>query len=341
MKKYLLPENGTFFKANLHCHSVVSDGKLTPERLKEIYKEKGYSIIAYTDHDVFIQHNDLSDENFLALNGYEMEIDESKDCQFSDKKTTHICFIALEKDNNRQVCYHRNKYVWGNALEYRKYVNFDKSLPDYERHRTPEGVSEIMKISRDSGFFVTYNHPKWSLESYDDYSLYEGMHAMEICNFGCVNEGYGDYNPEVYDNILRTGKRIYCIATDDNHNFHPLDSVRCDSFGGFTMIKADKLEYKTITNALLAGNFYASQGPLINSLVFEDGYIYINCSIAKRIIMNTGHRRTEWAENVDSSINEAKFKVNLDDIYVRITVIDKEGKPANTNAYFVDELYNL
>ena len=33
MKKYLLPENGNFYKANLHCHSTFSDGKWTPEEL--------------------------------------------------------------------------------------------------------------------------------------------------------------------------------------------------------------------------------------------------------------------------------------------------------------------
>ena len=34
MKKYLLQENGNFYKANLHCHSIVSDGAFTPEELK-------------------------------------------------------------------------------------------------------------------------------------------------------------------------------------------------------------------------------------------------------------------------------------------------------------------
>ena len=39
MKKYLLPEKGNFYKANLHTHSTISDGKLTPEAVKEAYKE--------------------------------------------------------------------------------------------------------------------------------------------------------------------------------------------------------------------------------------------------------------------------------------------------------------
>lgn len=54
MKKYLLPEGGSFYKANLHCHSTLSDGALSPAELKEAYKAKGYSVIAYTDHNILI-----------------------------------------------------------------------------------------------------------------------------------------------------------------------------------------------------------------------------------------------------------------------------------------------
>ena len=38
MKKYLLPNDWNFYKANLHCHSTWSDGKHTPAELKELYK---------------------------------------------------------------------------------------------------------------------------------------------------------------------------------------------------------------------------------------------------------------------------------------------------------------
>ena len=42
MKKHFLPESGTFYKANLHAHTSVSDGKLTPAELKEAYKIASY-----------------------------------------------------------------------------------------------------------------------------------------------------------------------------------------------------------------------------------------------------------------------------------------------------------
>ena len=341
MKKYLLPEEGNFYKANLHCHSTVSDGKLSPETLKGAYMAHGYSIIAYTDHDVMIPHHELTDERFLALTGYEMEVNEPDGGRpFNLLKTCHMCFIALEPEKEEQVCYHRSKYLFGGAVKYRDKVKFDETLPDYERVYSHEGISEMMKMGREGGFFVTYNHPYWSMEKYSDYSGYENMNAMEICNYGCVAVGYIDYDPQSYDDFLMQGKRIFCVATDDNHNGKPLDDRASDSFGGFTMIKADKLEYRTVTKALEAGNFYASQGPIINALWFEDGEIHIECEPADRILFNTGRRRAEARfDRSGNGLTEASFKVAPEDKYVRLTVIDKQGYHANTNGYFTDELF--
>ena len=47
----LLPKDVTYYKANLHCHTVFSDGKMTPEEVKKNYQEKGYQVLAITDHD--------------------------------------------------------------------------------------------------------------------------------------------------------------------------------------------------------------------------------------------------------------------------------------------------
>ena len=50
MKKYLISPDKKQYKANLHCHSVLSDGRKTPEELVEAYKSRGYGILAITDH---------------------------------------------------------------------------------------------------------------------------------------------------------------------------------------------------------------------------------------------------------------------------------------------------
>ena len=75
--RYLISPNKKQYKANLHCHSVLSDGKKTPEELKEMYKGEGYGILAITDHERPASHKELSDDDFLMLTGYEAYIQPS------------------------------------------------------------------------------------------------------------------------------------------------------------------------------------------------------------------------------------------------------------------------
>ena len=71
MKTYLIP-NTKQYKANLHCHTVHSDGWKTPEVLKKEYMERGYSIIAFTDHEYIVNHQHLNDDNFIAIIFFEI-----------------------------------------------------------------------------------------------------------------------------------------------------------------------------------------------------------------------------------------------------------------------------
>lgn len=334
MKKFLLPENGNFYKAALHLHTNITDGDLTPEEFKKLYLDAGVSIVAYTDHDIFITHNDLTDNNFLALNGYELEIyeiNQPTNLKITGK-TCHICFIALSPDIKTPVCLHREKYQVGNAAKYAHLTHFPKDLPDYEREYSAECVCDIMQKGRENGFFVTYNHPTWSGESYPEYMNYNGMHALEIFNYESFITGNEDYNPRVYDDMLRGGKKIFCTAGDDAHG--PVTIA-----GGITVIKADKLEYNCIANALKNGNFYATSGPEIKELYIEDDNVYVKTSPAYTISITAGLRRTAVRRaNLNSNVTEAVFKVFPYDKHFRITVTDWNGKKANSNAYFLEDI---
>ncbi len=339
MRKYLLPEGGQFYKANLHCHTNVSDGRLSPAEMKAEYQKRGYSIIAYTDHNILVPHPDLTDDDFLALHGVEYDITEGAKNgeQFHQLKTCHICLIATNPDYTVQPCF-RNSWLYEH-LEDKSVVQRDESIPPYEFQYNAAYINDMIKTSREKGYFVTYNHPAWSQEGFEIYSKYEGMHAMEICNYGCMTEGYHDFNAKVYQEFLHQGKKIYCIAADDNHNGYPLESPYCDSFGGFTMIKADKLEYRSVTDALLKGHFYASRGPEIYSLFIEGNKLHITTSDAATITFTSGirHCYTEFPAEGDH-LNGTIFDVWPQDKFVRITVCDKEGRKATTNAYFVEDL---
>lgn len=333
MKKYLISENGNFYKANLHCHSNFSDGQLSVDDIKKAYKEQGYSVVAFTDHDIFIPHPELDDEDFLALHGFEVEINENKEgAGWDEIKCCHICAIALDKDTVMQPCWHRTQYLFGNAPSHRNEVKYDENEPDFVREYTGERLSEMMETFRKKGFFVTYNHPAWSMEDYSNYMGYNGMHAMEMVNFGCVAAGYPDINQAQYDDMLRGGKRIYCIAADDNHGTY-------DRFGGYTMIKAEKLEYSAVTKALSEGNFYCSEkGPAIKSLYVEDGKVTIETENAREIYIVRGVRRAGKKYDESCSLTNATFDIKPNDVYFRLVVVGKDGHCSFTNAYFVDTL---
>ena len=329
MKKYLIPAEGKFYKANLHSHSTVSDGELTPEQMKKLYADNGYSIIAFTDHNRFVTHNELSDEHFLALNGVENAADETGKPRFYDRCCA-VCYIALSPERTLHP-FQTEENVVGDG----EYSPLSVSY-------CAGDVNRMIRLGKENGFFVTYNHPTWSLENYERYMSYEGMHCMEIFNFSSAVDGYNEYNGDIYDDMLRSGKKLFCIATDDNHNRAP-GTKHWDSFGGFTMIKSPSLKYEDVTSALMHGHFYASRGPIINALWIDtdDMSLHIECEKAKKIVFTRGGRRCRaaYAEEMGVEyINEVKFSVNPTDIYVRVTVFDENGLTADTNAYFTDEL---
>ncbi len=339
MKKYLISNSGTFYKTNLHCHTTFSDGKLTPEEVKEHYKSLGYSAVAFTDHDLMVCHNHLTDDNFVALNGFEVEYWE-KDRAVKSFAFTHQChinFIALDPDNDIQPFWHRTKYIIGNN-HLRHLGKFDENEPDFERWYEKHTISRMMREGQKKGFFVTYNHPYWSREDYSLYSTYEGMNALEIMN-GAISVGFEDYAIRPYDDLLRQGKRILAIAGDDNHNRHPLNSPYSDSGVCWTMIKAEKLTYKALTDALLKGDLYSSEGPEIYELYVEDNKVTIKCSEAQSInIVRAGRKNAIVTMQDGKPVTEATFDLHSDCYgYFRITVTDLKGKKAFTNAYFPDQ----
>lgn len=346
MKKYLLPETGAFYKTNMHCHSTVSDGKYTPAELKEMYSAHGYSAVAFTDHDVFFAHDELTDEHFVALHGFELGVGFATPESLVypgvvKEHCSHFCFVALNKDDMRPVCLHRTKYLpvlgKNSALNTPKMAWGDE--PDYEKVYTPDGVNDIFAKGKARDFFVTYNHPVWSLEGYSFYSQYKGMAALEIFNYGNIVAGYDDCNPHEYDELLRLGNRIGCIGGDDNHCRKSPDDPLFDCFGAWTMINAKQLDYDGLADGLRNGNYYASMGPEFKSLWTENEIIHVETSPVRSIIFSTGIRRAKHIGNSKTeSVTSADFECTPHDDYVRITLVAQDGSKAFSRAYFTDEL---
>ncbi len=336
MKKILIDSNKNCYKANLHCHTTESDGVMTPAQVKKAYKDKGYSVIAFTDHEHLIDNSHLNDGDFLALTGCEVAIKQFPKMSTlvkTDMKVCHLNFIARKADNVDTPCY---SSVYDHFLNEGNKDKVVHTCGEYNRSHSAKGISEMIRIANESGFLVAYNHPRWSLENACDYLGYEGLWAVEIFNTGVNRAGLYEYDINVFDDFLRKGDRVACVSTDDNHNPN-------DCFGGWVMINTSDFTYDGIICALENHNFYASTGPVIKNLVIRDNQAILTYEKGKYATISCQSRRSKKiiAENPDGE-NVAIFEILPDkDGYIRFDVVDVEENRANTNAYFCDELYNL
>lgn len=328
----LLDENMSFYRANLHCHSNMSDGCYSPEVMKEEYKKRGYSVLAFTDHEHVIDNSHLSDPDFLVLTACEVAIKELPDqstMKNFDMKVCHLNFYALDPHNDVTPCYSSlaDHFINENCREKIRHEG------EYKRVYSADGINEMIRIAKEKGFIVSYNHPSWSLENATDYLGYDGMFAVEIYNNGCAMCGHND-NESVFDDLLRAGKKVYCTACDDSHNRAPFGSPYNDSFGGWVCINAGSLTYENIMQALQNGKFYASTGPSVFSLVRDGNFVTVKTSPCDKIqYITKGRRRGVVISDTPDGVTEATFEIRDTDGYFRIKIIDSHGKCAYTQAY--------
>jgi len=328
------------FKANLHSHSNLSDGTLTPEELKAAYKSRGYSVLAITDHERPHDHSALSDDDFLMLTAYEAHIRHSPEGK-SDLygPEIHINLISREPHNLALIDY--SPYYAGRLSEEEKNGGIPLIMPDRVRDYTPEYINHFVEKANRHGYICTHNHPTWSLEAHETVAQYRGFFSMEMCNYNSHIAHHIEYNANLYDRLMRDGRRIFCHSVDDDHNRKPFDTPGSDSFGGFTMILAEELTYPAIIDALEKGNFYSSMGPEIHELTFDGPNVHIETSPVTQIAMIYGAKRPQaFLASEDEPITSADFVIPESAPYVRFTLCDAHGRHTDTRGFFRDELVN-
>ena len=342
MKRYLLPDEGIFYKACLHVHSTASDGLMTPADIKKLYMERGYSIVAYTDHEVIVPHNELRDGQFLPITGAEISVNKDiPGLSYRYSKQYHLNILSKDPEKT-DISFFTMSYVyWKSSLPY---ISEKMQATEYPREYNNECVNDIIKRAREEGFLIALNHPGLSGQSYPDYAELKGFWGVEVFNTGSVGNGRVETEQPLID-LLELGERVFPLATDDMHGDY-------GAFGGWTMIKAPSLEYSVVMDSLEKGDFYSSTGPEIHALYLEDETLWVECSEASLIRVNTERRVSMIKKAGDDPLTrvgfdmhsyfEGSFEKNMPcKPYFRVTVQDAKGGRAYTRAYFLDEFKDI
>ena len=334
---YLISPHKNQYKANLHCHSTLSDGKRTPRELKEDYKAHGYHILAITDHEVPKDHSVMSEPGFLMLTGYENYIRTTEGGVYHRyRPEVHLNLFARDPHNETRICYNP---CYCKYLTPEPQAAMPKAGSQRPREYSREYINEYIRTARENGYLVSYNHAYWSMEEEADILAYDGYFSMEMVNYSSYLSNNLEYNAALYDRMLLSGKRVFCHAGDDNHNKRDPEDPEYDSYGGITMILADELKYDRIIEAMELGEMYSTMGPLFHEVSFDGTTLHVECSEVARIHVYFGSKTpTRLCAKPGETLSGGDLHVDPDCRYVRVSIFDRDGMCADTRGFFRDEL---
>ncbi len=178
----LFREGKRFFKGNLHCHSTLSDGLLSPSEVSAFYRQRGYDFLAITDHRKLSPPSHLED-GLLLLSG--MELDYSL-----PGEVLHLIGIGMDQ-------------AYAGSKSYR---------------RGPQAGIDSM---RRHGGRVILAHPAWSLNTLSTLSSLKGMTAAEVYNSVSTFPWNGDRADAsvLLDIAASHGSPYGFVASDDSHYY--------------------------------------------------------------------------------------------------------------------------
>jgi hypothetical protein len=180
MSKFINPfeSSGRWFKANLHTHTTVSDGKISPSQRVEQYRRAGYDVLALTDHHATNDILGLSDRRMLVVSGIELH----PPCRL--EKTSHH-FVVLGVPHGFQV-------------------------------RKGAGANECIEQARKAGGVVILAHPFWTGLQFTAIKGLRGLSAVEVYNTTCAGCGRPCSENE-WAYMLDHGLRLPAVGVDDAH----------------------------------------------------------------------------------------------------------------------------
>lgn len=169
------------YKVNLHMHTTVSDGFLSPADAIARYAAAGYDAVALTDHWSIASTEERG--GLLVLSGVEYDT-RTFDCRAG---VYHILGIGM------------------------------KDAPAIEKYDAAQKILD--EINRVGGFAVLA-HPAWSLNTPEDIMKLEGVAATEIYNtVSGVHESRRPDSSLIVDMLATRGHVLPLTAADDAHYY--------------------------------------------------------------------------------------------------------------------------
>jgi len=299
-----------WYKGNTHAHTIKSDGASTPENVAKWYRDHGYNFLFITDHEMLTPVDELN-KLFGAPGEFSVFIGQEV-TDYLNKKPYHVNGLGVSSviKPNR-----------GTTIVQNVQLNIDSV-------RKAGGVPQV-------------NHPNfgWALEA-EQIAQLKNVNLLEIFNgHPLVNNlgGGGSMSVEqMWDVVLSSGKLIFGIASDDVHTVEDPGNPKVPTPGhGWVMVNAPELSQRAVMDALDRGDFYSSTGVELESYAVDKNAVVIAVKKerwSKYNIRFIGRGGKMLAESFESP---ATYKIKGNEGYIRVKVIESNGKAAWTQPLMI------
>jgi len=284
-----LDGSGQWLKAGFHCHTVNSDGGMSPEETVNCYRNKGYHCVGITDHFTVTPTEQFSDENFVAID-------------------------ATENGGHPDIIG----------------VGVTSAIPE------EEPLAQRAKALSEQGGFTIAAHPTYCAVTPDVYLDCPDLMAMEILNAYCDEAYTNGLATELWDMLLGQGKRIWGVAGDDAH-LNPKKRYYSDAGKAWVEIWAKEFSREAILKALKNGAFFSTQGPRFQSITVQGAQIQLTCTPVAQVRWRTFGKVgfVDYAPSGESLTRSELPEWFRPNAFVRIELVDHQGKKAWSNPFFV------
>jgi hypothetical protein len=278
------------FKGNIHCHSNISDGVLSPTDVFKYYQNLNYDFIALTDH-----HNYPSDNS-------------SEIRSLQENNTTGINLLTIPGMERYMGDESNNGHV--NTLS--------SSVLVEELNQSGVGInpSEFSGINNTINKIRIINHPNSDgkgKEYWTDVRLatLQDYNGVEVWNHILA--------VDVWDKLLSSDKKIWGFASDDCHDYG--DDLICGT--SFIRVFADVLTRDDIFSNIKNGNFYSEyipkgQSDIDLNISINNGIITVNTDIGSTIQFISANSKLEKITVNDTNLS---YSPRGDEKYIRVEII--------------------
>ena len=293
-------DNTPWYKANLHAHTTVSDGRKSPEETEKLFREKGYQILAFSDH--WKVSPAKVEKDFILLSAAELDTyyGENKEC-------FHIIGLNLPEGT---------------------------AFPNPNKTVHPQKLIDRIE---ELGGIAFLAHPQWSLNQPEDIAALRNIFAVEVFNTtsGLPHNPDRADSSDLLDLVARKGYLIPQIATDDCHWY---DGDECKSFT-MIQTEDFSVEgiVKALRNGKF---YASQGPLVKQVEVEDNRVTVTCSACVSAVFFSNSPWVSKRAEFTPEGATEYTYEIAKGDCFVRIELTDKDGNKAWISPFPVNDAIN-